>query len=749
MGQKEEEKSSHKPVPEGLNRGKEISGILILAICLFIAISLLSYSQNDPAFFTQGVNEKISNWGGIVGSYLAGGLFFLIGFSAYLLPVLLFTISMELLLRKDFPFKISIPISLFFLLISCSGFLSIFASDKFYAGGLVGGYVDYFLEDYLNTFGTIILLTAVMAITAVYGTGISVVDIAKKTYSGCKFIYEKASELWTGWRERQQELKDIEPEEKPDKPIIDKKPLPPKIVMPEPPPAQAKKAVKQKEIEPVQEHFEFLKPDDKFQLPPISLLDANPEKGKPVDEKGIIINSQIVEKKLLDFGVEGKVLAVRPGPVVTMYEFEPAPGIKVGKIVNLTDDLALALRASSIRILAPVPGKAVVGIEVPNAVKEKIFLRDIFESEEYAKSHSLLTLGIGKDLAGNTFVADLAKMPHLLLAGATGTGKSVSINAMILSILYKASPDDVRFIMIDPKMLELSAYESIPHLMTQVVTDPKKAAGILRGIVREMGERYKLMAEMGAKNIAQYNKSIDEGKKPIENANNENKNNDREHKRLPYIVVIIDELADLMMVAGKDVEDCLVRLSQMARAAGIHLLVATQRPSVDVITGLIKANFPARISCQVVSRTDSRTILDAMGAESLLGEGDMLFLPPSTAKLQRIHGGYISEIEINRVTEFLKKQGKPVFDKEIAEAKLEDKNSAENNEEDNEEFNRRYDEAVNIALQMGQISTSYIQRRLRIGYNTAARIIEKMEEEGVVGPSQGSRPREVLARREM
>lgn len=745
MGQKEEEKGGNKPALKGHNLGKEISGILILAACLFIAISLLSYSQNDPSFFIQGVNEKISNWGGVVGAYLAGGLFFLIGFSAYLLPVLLFTVSMELLLRRDFPFKISIPISLFFLLISFSGFLSIFASDKFYAGGFVGGYVDYFLEDYLNTFGTIILLSAVIAITAVYGTGVSVVDMSKRIYNACKFIYEK----WTAWRENQQELKNIEPEEKSVKPIIDKKPLPPKIVMPEPPPAPVKKTAKPKETEPVQEHFEFLKPDDKFQLPPISLLDINPEKGKPVDEKRILINSEIVEKKLKDFGVEGKVLAVRPGPVVTMYEFEPAPGIKVGKIVNLTDDLALALRASSIRILAPVPGKAVVGIEVPNAVKEKIFLRDIFESEEYAKSHSLLTLGIGKDLAGNTFVADLAKMPHLLLAGATGTGKSVSINAMILSILYKASPDDVKFIMIDPKMLELSAYEGIPHLLAPVVTDPKKAAGTLRVIVREMGERYKLIAEMGAKNIAQYNKSIDEGKKPIENANKETEGNDREHQRLPYIVVIIDELADLMMVAGKDVEDCLVRLSQMARAAGIHLLVATQRPSVDVITGLIKANFPARISCQVVSRTDSRTILDAMGAESLLGEGDMLFLPPSTAKLQRIHGGYVSEIEINRVTEFLKKQGKPVFDKEISEAKLEDKNSAENNEENDEEFNRRYDEAMNIASQMGQISTSYIQRRLRIGYNTAARIIEKMEEEGVVGPSQGSRPREVLVRREM
>ncbi|MBI5683078.1 MAG: DNA translocase FtsK [Deltaproteobacteria bacterium] len=740
MAEKEGIKSSHV---------KEIIGIFVLASCLFITISLLSYSEQDPAFLQQGIDKKTLNWGGRVGLYTSDGLFFLIGFSAYLLPLILFVVSIKLFLKKDPPYNASVVLSLLSLLASFSGLIGMLSADRFTAGGLIGGYIDYFLEGYLNTIGTVILLSAIAAVSMVYGTGISIVSLSKRFYAICDSTYKIINGQWLDWKERRKKSRDakakvqkkeIDALAKPD----DKIHAAPIVVISEPSKEQFKRQAKSKE--PVQQHFEFLESDGKFTLPPLSLLDINPEKGKSIDKEGIITNSKIVEKKLKDFGVDGTIVAVRPGPVITMYEFEPAPGIKVGKIINLTDDLALALRATSIRILAPVPGKAVVGIEVPNLIRGKIFLRDIMESQEYVKSHSFLTLGLGKDLVGNPFVSDLAKMPHLLLAGATGTGKSVAINAMILSILYKASPDDVKFIMIDPKMLELSAYEGIPHLLTPVVTDPRKAAGILRGVVREMGERYKLIAEFGAKNIARYNQMLDEGKEVITKTDRDTK---RGHERLPYIVVVIDELADLMMVAGKDVEDCLVRLSQMARASGIHLLVATQRPSVDVITGLIKANFPARISCQVVSRTDSRTILDSMGAESLLGDGDMLFLPPGTAKLQRIHGGYVSEIEINRIAEFLKKQGSPVFHREILEAKLEDKNSKEQNEEDDKEFNSRYDEAVNIALQIGQISTSYIQRRLRIGYNTAARIIEKMEAEGVVGPSQGSKPREVLARREI
>lgn len=730
------------------NHTHEIVGIFILAFCLFITISLLSYSEQDPAFLQQGASKKTMNWGGRVGLFASDELFFLFGFSAYLLPVILLLISIKLLLRRELIFSAALVVSLISLLVSSSGLISIFSDNRFITGGVIGASLYYFLEGYLNTIGTFIVLSAVMIVSVIYATGASIVNITKGFYTICRAIYGIVSLQLANLREKRKKSREANKKQKREGVLSgksdDKTSGAPLIVMPEPSKDTAKRQTKQ--TEHVQQHFEFLDPNREFMPPPLSLLDVNPEKGKIVDKEGIITNSRIVEKKLLDFGVEGTVVAVRPGPVITMYEFEPAPGVKVGKIINLTDDLALALRATSIRILAPVPGKPVVGIEVPNAVREKIFLRDIMESQEYTKSHSLLTLGLGKDLTGSPFVSDLAKMPHLLLAGATGTGKSVAINAMILSILYKALPDDVKFIMIDPKMLELSAYDGIPHLLTPVVTNPRKAAGILRGVVKEMGERYKLIAEFGAKNIARYNQMIEEGKDAVAKTD---RDTTRQHEKLPYIVVIIDELADLMMVAGKDVEDCLVRLSQMARAAGIHLLVATQRPSVDVITGLIKANFPARISCQVVSRTDSRTILDSIGAESLLGDGDMLFLPPGTAKLQRIHGGYVSEIEINRVTEFLKKQGKPIFDAKILEAKLEEKDDKEENEGDDEEFNKRYDEAVNIALQMGQISTSYVQRRLRIGYNTAARIIEKMEAEGVVGPSQGSKPREVLVRREI
>ena len=467
-------------------------------------------------------------------------------------------------------------------------------------------------------------------------------------------------------------------------------------------------------------------------LPPLSLLDAVPKKGSSIDDKALLANSQVLEKKLLDFGIEGRVLEVRPGPVVTMYEFEPAPGVKVGRITNLSDDLALAMKAMSIRIIAPIPGKAVVGIEVPNQTRDMIMLREMMECPAFSKSRSRLSLALGKDISGAPYVADLARMPHLLVAGATGTGKSVSVNAMILSFLFKATPEDVRFLMVDPKMLELSAYEGIPHLITPVITDPKKAAGALRSIVTEMGRRYKLMAEKGAKNIEKYNQMVEDANKSDE-------------KKLPFIVVIIDELADLMMTSGKDVEECLVRLSQMARASGIHLMIATQRPSVDVVTGLIKTNFPARIAFQLPSRTDSRTIIDAGGAETLLGQGDMLFLPPGTSKLQRIHGAYVSETEIKRVTDFWKKQGAPAYEEIV----IEENESALIDEDADlgEEFLRRYDEAVALAATLEMISTSYVQRRFRIGYNTAARIIEKMEKEGVVGPAQGSRPREVLLRK--
>jgi len=444
------------------------------------------------------------------------------------------------------------------------------------------------------------------------------------------------------------------------------------------------------------------------------------------------MQSKLLEKKLDDFGVKGKVVTVSPGPVITTFEYEPAPGVKINKIVTLADDLALALRAISIRIVAPIPGKAVIGIELPNSSREFVRFKSIVASSVFEKSKSQLTICLGKDIVGNPVVAELNKMPHLLIAGATGTGKSVALNAMICSLLYKSTPDKVKLIMIDPKRIELSTYDGIPHLITPVVTDVKKATNALFWAVREMERRYELLSEKQAKNINIYNQKV--GKELKETASDE-------LEKLPHIVVVIDELADLMMVASRNVEVALTRLAQMARAAGIHLIIATQRPSVDVLTGIIKANFPTRLSFQVSSKTDSRTIIDTNGAENLLGNGDMLFLPPGTAKLQRIHGAFISEVELVRITEFLKSQQPPDYDTTVISAPAKEEGVSET-----EEYDEKYDDAVALITKTRQASISMIQRHLRIGYNRAARIIEVMEKEGLVGPSDGAKPREVLAK---
>jgi S-DNA-T family DNA segregation ATPase FtsK/SpoIIIE len=444
-----------------------------------------------------------------------------------------------------------------------------------------------------------------------------------------------------------------------------------------------------------------------------------------IDKESIQANASILEKKLKDYGIDGKVVEVRPGPVITMYEFQPAEGIKVSRILNLADDLAMALSAVSIRIIAPIPGKPVVGIEIPNKIRQTVYFREIVESDQFAASNSFLSLTLGKTISGEPFVADLTKMPHLLVAGSTGSGKSVSLNSMICGMLFKATPVNVRFLMIDLKMLELSFYEGIPHLLLPVVTNAKNAKTSLRWLIDEMERRYKMMAEKGVRSIEKYNQKMVKG----------------DMEAIPYIVVVIDELADLMMVSTKEVEEYIARLAQMARASGIHLILATQRPSVDVLTGIIKANFPARISCQVSSKVDSRTILDANGAESLLGFGDMLFLSPGYGRLQRLHGPFVSEGEIKRIVQFLKQQGAPVYHQEILEEK--DEEGVDKEAMDDE----KYQEAVEFVMERGEASISMIQRRFRIGYNRAARIVERMEAEEIVGPSDGVKPREVLKRR--
>jgi S-DNA-T family DNA segregation ATPase FtsK/SpoIIIE len=455
------------------------------------------------------------------------------------------------------------------------------------------------------------------------------------------------------------------------------------------------------------------------------------KKDQEVHQQSLIMNSRLLEKKLKDFGVDGQVTEVSPGPVITMYEFEPAPGVKISRITGLADDLAMAMRAVSIRIVAPLPGKAVIGIEIPNSQRETVGLKEILASQEFMGSKARLTLALGMDILGLPVVTNLAKMPHLLIAGATGTGKSVSLNAMISSILFKARPEEVRFFLIDPKRIELLPYEGIPHLLHEVVTDAKMATRVLRWAIREMEDRYKKMADKGARNIDTYNQRLLKDRKGGEAGK-------YPEEWLPYVVIVIDELADLMMVSTREVEEYLTRLAQMARAAGIHLLIATQRPSVDVLTGIIKANFPARISFQVSSKTDSRTILDGNGAEALLGSGDMLFLPPGVSKLQRIHGAFVSETEIKRLTDFLKKQKETVYDETLLE--VEEAETAEGDED----LDEKYEAALRLVRETRQVSISMIQRKLRIGYNRAARLVEIMEREGIVSSSEGGRPRELL-----
>ncbi|HEX3580920.1 MAG TPA: DNA translocase FtsK [Thermoanaerobaculia bacterium] len=478
------------------------------------------------------------------------------------------------------------------------------------------------------------------------------------------------------------------------------------------------------------------------ELPPVSLLKEGPKQDTINDEvhKKFLEIGHLIEERCREFAVEGEVTAYHPGPVVTTFEFKPSAGVKYAKVVNLGDDLALALKAESIRI-ERISGSSTVGIEVPNKKRELIALRDIIDTDAFTQQQSLLTLALGKDIHGDAFVTDLAKMPHLLVAGATGAGKSVGLNSMIVSLLYKALPKQLRMIMIDPKMVELKIYEDIPHLLHPIVTDPKLASNALIWAVAEMENRYRTLAECGVRNIDQYNallkdpEALRRAKKSAEDA--------PVPEPLQYIVIIIDEFADLMMVAPKDVEDSVTRLAQKARAVGIHLIIATQRPSVDVITGVIKANFPSRISYQVASRIDSRTILDTQGAERLLGNGDMLFLPPGTARIRRLHGAYVSEREINEIVECVKEnQGEPKYLEEVT--KIEPEKSGADGIEYLED--PKYDEAVRVVLTTGQASASYLQRRLKLGYSRAARLIEIMEANGVVGPSQGSKPREILVR---
>jgi len=719
---------------------KEIFGIVLLFILILTAISLLSYHPSDPSMNNVQASGEVRNLFGLAGAHVAGFLFAMFGLGALWIPIVLLIMALHIFQGAP---RIVVLITLVgggLLTATTGGILSIGPAEyvlfgkRFSSGGIVGIALGRTVEDYISATGGLIFLFSVWAIAFIMTTRLSVIRLFRWLTTMCHAVLSRANDVWVISRERRHKAKRRADKEQK---LSQRKKDPVKIVGPLPRPRKEVPIVRQ-------EAFEFERGGHGYRLPSLNILEGSGADVKAMDHETLQMQSRLLEKKLSDFDVSGKVLAVSPGPVVTMYEYEPAPGVKINKIVNLADDLALALRAGSIRTVAPIPGKAVIGIEVPNPERETVRLRDVIASETFQRSKSQLTLALGKDIMGNPVITDLARMPHLLIAGATGSGKSVALNGMICSVLYKASPEEVKLILVDPKRIELSVYEGIPHLIVPVVTDAKKATRGLHWGVQEMERRYALMAEKGVRNIYQYNKKVSSERDAAKGEPGPETLGPSEgkvpHERLPLVLIVIDELADLMLVASRDVEFALTRLAQMARAAGIHLLIATQRPSVDVLTGTIKANFPTRISFQVSSRTDSRTILDSNGAENLLGNGDMLLLPPGTAKLQRIHGAYVSEREIQGIIDFLKRQQKPVYKEEILETGPEEETG------DEEEYDEKYDEAVALVTETRQASISMIQRRLRVGYNRAARMIEVMERNGIVSPAEGSKPREVLVK---
>ncbi len=707
---------------------KEILGIFLFFLVIFTLVSLLSFSFDDPSINNAKPTGDIHNLFGLFGSHVSGILIGLFGLGAFWIPILLLLMSIHFFGNHPGRAVISTITGGLILIITTGSLLTfqqnhfLIFGERFSSGGIIGLPLKTIFVKYSNTTGGFIFLALIWVVGFILATGVSLITFSKRIWQMMGRVANYLKTRLVKWKERREKAKRIRIK----KESVFKKKQEVKIK------GQKRKPIKIVPV-PRQEVFEFMRSETGFQIPSANLLDDPPERPSYADDENLRVQSKLLEKKLDDFGVEGKVVAVTPGPVITTFEYEPAAGVKINKIVNLTDDLALALRSISIRIVAPIPGKAVIGIEIPNANREIVKFKEIVVSGVFKKSKSKLTICLGKNIVGEPFVANLDAMPHLLIAGATGTGKSVALNGMICSILFKSTPDDVKLILIDPKRIELSTYNGIPHLISPVVTDSRKATNALFWAVREMEKRYEMLSENKAKNITQYNQKVEKEKKEA--------GGEPPSTKLPYIVIIIDELADLMMVASRDVEFALTRLAQMARAAGIHLIIATQRPSVDVLTGVIKANFPTRLSFQVSSKTDSRTIIDANGAENLLGSGDMLFLPPGTAKLQRIHGSYISEVELERITEFLKSQKPPEYDREITKLPPDEKIKSRD-----EEHDERYDDAIALITKTRQASISMIQRHLRIGYNRAARIIEMMEKEGVVGPSDGVKPREVLVR---
>jgi len=757
-------------------RLSEFAGVALFGGCLLWLVALVSYSPDDPIwFFKNATAADPANFAGRVGAFIAEIAFQLLGYAAWLIPIFMGYLAWHYFWCLDIKAEYTKLVGAGLLLGSTSALLSLAlgglqSPDRhFTAGGIIGRAIASVFAGYLNRTGAAIILLTLLAFSVILSTQFSF----GQAFSGLAAYFRKQSPLqwyrdWSEERRRNKERKivvekhvkkagkerapeiaskaaaaaanlksarsrvadldeDDEEDDEPKKPAAALKPAPSPL------------AIKRAPV-PVAAPLPFAPPEAKapaerrkgaYVLPPLTLLDAGKDQQK-IDERELMDAARLLEEKCREFSVEGQVVQIHPGPVVTTYEFKPDAGVKYSRITSLADDLCLAMRAESV-LIDRIPGKSTVGIQIPNPHRESIALRELLESPAYTNAQSRLTMALGKSIHGEPFVSDLATMPHLLIAGSTGAGKSVSVNAMLTSILFRCTPDDVRLIMIDPKRLELGMYDDIPHLLTPVVVDPKQASNALRWGVREMEERYKTLAGFGVRNIEQFNRNIKAALAEGQTAGPDGK----ELKTMPYIVVVIDELADLMMAASKEVEESIARIAQMARAVGIHLVLATQRPSVDVITGLIKANLPSRIAFRVASKVDSRTILDGNGAEQLLGKGDMLYLPPASSRFVRIHGPYISEQETARLCSFLKKQGKPTYDKTITE---DEKPAAEKMEFEKDDL---YDEAARIVVSTGQASISYLQRRLRIGFSRAARLIDMMEMDGVVSAAAGGK-REVL-----
>ncbi|OGW67483.1 MAG: hypothetical protein A3H49_03455 [Nitrospirae bacterium RIFCSPLOWO2_02_FULL_62_14] len=798
----------------------EVIGVLLITMSLLTLLSLVSFVSADASLFDSSPAGPTHNMIGSVGATLASFLFGLVGGGAYLLSVLLAMLGARCFVEGELAVTLRSAAGSFAALLFLSGLLHLevtaiptLSSGFVYrgqAGGRVGLAIADGLRGYFASTGAHIIVLAGLVISMLLATPMSLADLARRLsqwwISFSELVILRMPAWWERCRESMAALLPERPAEEaarakkakprplkinrpepvgmPDTPAeensIAVEPEPvlapetasattePALLQPaEPVVKETRKKTKKAEVATTRAAAEgYVLPD------PLELLS---DPSGPVDrltDEQLKAQSEVLTKALLNFGIEGKVTEVHPGPVVTMYEYEPAPGIKVARIVNLADDLALAMKAISLRIVAPLPGKSVVGVEVPNPSRETVSLKEVVTSEAFTRSRSKLRLALGKDIFGKPVTADLKTMPHLLVAGATGAGKSVGLNTMLLSLLFTAKPDEVKLLLVDPKMLEFKAYDGLPHLLRPVITDAKSAARGLGWVVQEMERRYKLLAEMGVRNVDDYNRRVAKEQGTLskealearatqedlpiefltedarlaagESTVSEGPKQIMEPKTppspLPYIVVMIDELADLMAVAPKEVEEKIARLAQMARASGIHLILATQRPSVDVLTGLIKANFPARIAFQVSSKTDSRTILDANGAEALLGRGDMLYLASGTGKLVRLHGSFVPDDDVHRTVEFVKKQASPVYSEELQSLKQEEAREEEGQDE-------VYEQAKDLVMSSGQASASLIQRRLRVGYPRAARMIEQMEQEGIVGAPGRDGRREVLARK--